>query len=531
MCGRAGCRGIDSIGNIYLLLGDKQNPPNSGELIGMLKGLGDHVESKFRLSYKTIISFLSRNIKNIYEFFKESYLENKKLVIMPEVVKKVNSLKEQLTNYKKFECIYLGENEDYIRNYLKISTDITKVRKKLFSIDMMRSKLTPGRVVVYNSKSLKKDCNIVILKYYHEFDQYRCLLVEKEAKMEYEKENKHRGKCKDMQYVYFEIYVDDIVDILDFSLKIDEKNDIMKDEEDYVFIKPKNLDKVLNDLLDVTFKHNPKVLDYNKASKNDVAVYQFVNEKTKLQNTLYENKCHSCYLRNDHLTFIKEKVAIEDEFSSKSNILAEENLKYYNEFKKRLLILQKLDYIDSEHQIKLKGKAAREVSSTDCVMITELLLSNILDKLNVSETVAFVSGFVFSRNEIELSDPGISPEFTTAVADFEKILTHLTDIEKEHEYEENKYNRRITFATSYAVYLWMEGAKFKDILEESDLEEGKLYNLIMRLFLFLDEIASFYEIIGSKASEKFKDAKTKLMRDILSCRSLYVQDDVDIDSI
>jgi superfamily II RNA helicase len=531
MCGRAGRRGIDQIGNIFLLLGDKQNPPQSSELIHMLKGLGDHVESKFRLSYKTIISFLSRNIKNIYEFFKESYLENKKLVIMPEIVNKVSSLREQLHNFKKFECIFLGENEDYIRDYLKINEDIIKVRKKLFNVDSIRSKLTCGRAIVYNSKKLKKDCNVIVLKYYPDYDQYRCLLVEKDSKMEFETEsdNKNRGKCKDMEYIYFEIYVDDIVDILDFNVKIDEKTDLYKDEEDYIYVKPKSLDKVLNDILDITFKHNPKILDYQKVSKQDIGVYQYLQDKVKYQNSLYENKCHTCYLRNDHLTYIKEKKEIEDEFTLKSNILAEENLKYYNEFKKRLVILAKLEYIDNENQIKLKGKAAREISSTDCVMISELLLSNILDGLNISETVAFLSGFVFSRNEIEIGDPGISPEFTNAVNEFEKILNHITDIEKENDYEENKYNRRVTFATSYAVYLWMEGAKFKDILRESDLEEGKLYNLIMRLFLFLDEISNFYETIGSKTSEKFKDAKGKLMRDILSCRSLYVQEDINID--
>jgi antiviral helicase SKI2 len=530
MCGRAGRRGIDSIGNIFLLLGDKQNPPHSNELISMLKGYGDHVESKFRLSYKTIISFISRNIKNIYEFFKESYLENKKLVIMPDIVKKLNSLKEQLSNYKKFECVYLGENEDYMRDYLKLTEDIKKARKKLFKFDLIRSKLTPGRVLVYNSKNLKKDCIVVVLKYYPDYDQYRCLLVEKDAKIEFEIESKHKGKCKDMEYIYFEIYIEDIVDILDFTIKIDEKNDIIKDEEDFCFIKPKCLDKVLNDLLDVTYKHNPKALDYNKISKQDVEVYQSLQDKVKLQNALYANKCHTCYLRNEHLIFIKEKIDIENEFHAKSNVLAEENLKYYNEFKKRLVILQQLEYIDSDHQIKLKGKAAREIASTDCVMISELLLSNILDKLNVSETVAFISGFVFSRNEIEIIDPKISKEFSTAVIEFEKILMKLTNIEKENDYEENKYNRRVTFSTSYAVYSWMEGAKFKSILEDSDLEEGKLYNLIMRLFLFLDEIANFYETMGSKASEKFKGAKTKLMRDILSCRSLYVQEDIDIDN-
>ena len=78
----------------------------------------------------------------------------------------------------------------------------------------------------------------------------------------------------------------------------------------------------------------------------------------------------------------------------------------------------------------------------------------------------------------------------------------------------------------------MNGCKFKDILQDTDLEEGKLYNLIMRLYLFLEEIKNFATTLGnSKLAEKFQKAKDSIMRDILSCRSLYLQEDVDIDHI
>ena len=116
--------------------------------------------------------------------------------------------------------------------------------------------------------------------------------------------------------------------------------------------------------------------------------------------------------------------------------------------------------------------------------------------------------------------------------EFEGLLTNLIELEKTYEFEESKYNRRITFAVSKSVNLWMKGHKFREILIDTDLEEGKLYNLIMRLFLFLEEIKNFYDTLGnSKAAEKFKEAKNLIMRDILSCRSLYLQEDVDIENV
>jgi superfamily II RNA helicase len=134
MCGRAGRRGIDSQGNIFLMMGDKKFVPQPLEIISMLKGMGTQVESKFRLSYKTIISFLSRNVKNILEFFKESYLENNKLMIMPQTIKKINELKDDILNMGKIQCLYEEEGEEFIKKYYEDFLIMKETRKILFSV-------------------------------------------------------------------------------------------------------------------------------------------------------------------------------------------------------------------------------------------------------------------------------------------------------------------------------------------------------------------------------------------------------------
>lgn len=136
MCGRAGRRGIDSQGNIFLMLGDKknQNIPKPLDIITMLKGQGTSVESKFRLSYKTIISFITRNVKNIFEFFKESYLENNKLMIMPQTIKKINELKEDILKMGKIECIHDEEGEIFIREFYDDAVNIRETRRNILTV-------------------------------------------------------------------------------------------------------------------------------------------------------------------------------------------------------------------------------------------------------------------------------------------------------------------------------------------------------------------------------------------------------------
>ena len=65
MCGRAGRRGKDDKGYIFIIITDKNTQIQPTKVIEMASGSGTIVKSQFRLSYKVIINFFYRNIKNI----------------------------------------------------------------------------------------------------------------------------------------------------------------------------------------------------------------------------------------------------------------------------------------------------------------------------------------------------------------------------------------------------------------------------------------------------------------------------------
>ena len=200
------------------------------------------------------------------------------------------------------------------------------------------------------------------------------------------------------------------------------------------------------------------------------------------------------------------------------------------EFETRVKILKKLKYIDENNIITLKGKASREIGTTDCVLVSELLVSDVFEKISESEILSFICGFCSNKNEIDftLTDK-ISSEFDAAKLKFENIYNKIISIEKEFDFEDNKYDRRITFSISKAMKSWMDGKSFSYILKETELEEGKLYNFIMRIYLFLEEIINFYGILGNKnMSEKFEKIKKKLLRGIMSKQSLYLEEDIKV---
>lgn len=133
MCGRAGRRGVDDKGHIYLVMGDKTQAPQDYDVSKMMKGTGTHVESKFRLTYKTIINFLSRNIKDIMEFFKDSYLENNKTMIMPEIMNNLREIEQQLLSKEQINCIEI-DSDEYIRDYVNCFEEMKTVRKNLYKV-------------------------------------------------------------------------------------------------------------------------------------------------------------------------------------------------------------------------------------------------------------------------------------------------------------------------------------------------------------------------------------------------------------
>ncbi len=61
MAGRAGRRGKDTEGLVYIYFGEPNDIPDLGEIQPMLSNKGDILESKFKITYETILYSFSRN--------------------------------------------------------------------------------------------------------------------------------------------------------------------------------------------------------------------------------------------------------------------------------------------------------------------------------------------------------------------------------------------------------------------------------------------------------------------------------------
>lgn len=556
MCGRAGRRGIDTIGNVFLLLTDKSaSESDSKEIIDMLKGTGTEVKSKFRLCYRTIVAFFSRNIKEINDFFKESFLENMNIKAIPELKKEIAELQEKKKNIEPVNCS-ITKDDSIIRDYVNLYVKLLDNNKQLFSIEAIKNKIISGSLLKVRDPETQTNIIVCVVKFYTNFNgELWCIKVNKQKKqIEYEtdetvnviKKSKRKkkfhqfetsGTINNIEYEYIVYNLDNVLDI--YKTKIDiHLNNKDINEEEFHFLNEQNLRKAVNDLVSLNYlletdEGNSKLRtkDYKKLINRDFDLTEKLSNKQQYESEILQSKCHNCPLKQNHCISFTSLYNIELEITKKQEDLNPENMAHYNEFNTRMEILTKLDYIDTNKALTLKGKAAREIATTDCVLITELLLSNVLEKLNDAEIIAFISGFASNKSEIEFVDPKISSEFSVAYEAFEKIYLQLVEMEKSvNDFEENKYNRRLTFSVSKAMKSWMMNREFYEIIKETDLEEGKLYNLIMRIYLFIEEIINFYDVLGNKTlCVRYNEIKAKLLRGIMSIQSLYLQDKINVD--
>ena len=348
---------------------------------------------------------------------------------------------------------------------------------------------------------------------------------------------------------FYKVYSpEDVIEAYEYPFQIKlkgKKNNTYwkKDKNDYYYLIDRKIFKEAlkelsklnnyNKVKITAIKQNISFTTMNfKELVKDLEFHKKVDDRQNILEESRKNKCLTCPYFYEHFIQYKNFEEASNKINKLMGELNPENLEHYKEFKTRQNILKDLKYVNEDNTLTLKGKAAREIGTTDCVLITELLTSDILTSLSDGCVVGFISGFASNKNEIELNDPNISKDFSSSVTKFNDIYEKIESLEKSYQFEENKYNRRMTFEFSEAMKNWMEGKDFLEILNLTELEEGKLYNLIMRIFLLLEEISNFYSMLGNvEQSKRFLDIKAKLMRGIMGIQSLYLQDKIDIDSV
>jgi antiviral helicase SKI2 len=154
MAGRAGRRGLDTVGYVILVTSGKEEAPPVAGLRHMILGDPTKLRSQFRLTYNMILNLLRVEALKIEEMIKRSFSENATQMLLPEHERQVQLSEASLAKIKREPCsicdIDIEECHDASVRFERLTAELhmnllkSPVGKRLFS---------PKRLIVYRRVS------------------------------------------------------------------------------------------------------------------------------------------------------------------------------------------------------------------------------------------------------------------------------------------------------------------------------------------------------------------------------------------
>lgn len=224
---------------------------------------------------------------------------------------------------------------------------------------------------------------------------------------------------------------------------------------------------------------------------------------------------------------IEKRETLRTKVNALQHALSNESLALFPDFLQRKKVLFRLGYIDATETVRVKGRVACEVNTTESLIATEMVFEGILNDLKPEEIVACLSAMVFQeKSESSELDSELPETLLDCCRKMQTIATTLGQIQKECglKVDQNEYrDSSLKFGMVHVVYEWAIGVSFKNICELTDIQEGSIVRCITRLDELCREIRNCARVVGNPTLyRKMEAASAAIKRDIVFASSLYV---------
>lgn len=157
MAGRAGRRGLDTVGSVIIVPpGGSNDVPPVAELRSMILGEPSKLRSQFRLTYNMILNLLRVEALKIEEMIKRSFSEHATQQLLPEHEKDVKLAQADLAKVKRESCkvcdVAMDECHQAAQDYRQLTMELYK---GLLRINIGRRMFAQQRLVVFNWEGIR----------------------------------------------------------------------------------------------------------------------------------------------------------------------------------------------------------------------------------------------------------------------------------------------------------------------------------------------------------------------------------------
>lgn len=250
-----------------------------------------------------------------------------------------------------------------------------------------------------------------------------------------------------------------------------------------------------------------------------------------LKDSILSSKCIDCEYRNKHVSALSNETNLKKSVAKFESQIKESEIVFgFKDTEKMLQVMRDLNFINENNIPQLKTRVARELGGgTENLYITELLMKNVLDKLEPEEIVAVISVFVAqgrSRDEFDLEELDVPETLMVALRQCTDIFTMIGEAEKKHEIEGSL---EPNFLLVKPLYEWAKGRDFVEITLHTEVLEGAIVRSIQRVEQTLRSIKKALTVIGNDTQlENVEKATVIIKRDIAFALSLYIDENKEI---
>ncbi|CAN9147283.1 unnamed protein product [Alternaria alternata] len=524
MAGRAGRRGLDTVGTVIICAPGADEAPPAARLRQMMLGEPTKLRSQFRLTYNMMLNLLRVEALKIEEMIKRSFSENATQALLPEHQGKVKVSEAELEKIKREPCDTCDIDleachqscEDYKRltNEMHLSLLINPIGRRALAKNRLivykkDNKRTAG-MLMQDGTSKGNEPTVKVLEVAQHQDRKPDDLlpyVGPFAKWFRKLPNNPKDLILKAAYVPLndiECFTKTIIDvpesIQNLGRKVSKGKWVRYGLNPALTDMPDTLKLAQDQFLPLCGSWDYEDWDeYDYSKIKSLKFRELAEARMKEGQNAVSKECLKCP------NFLKHFAQEHDQWLIKENILAlrqlmsDQNLQLLPDYEQRIHVLKDLGFIDEGSRVELKGKVACEIHSADELVLTELVLENVLAEYEPEEIVALLSAFVFQeKTDVE---PTLTANLERGVAKIVEISEKVNKIQTLHQVilsadDSNDFVSKPRFGMVEVVYEWARGMSFNRITDLTDVMEGTIVRVITRLDETCREVKNAARIIG-----------------------------------
>ncbi|KAK3367232.1 NUC185 domain-containing protein [Lasiosphaeria ovina] len=534
MAGRAGRRGLDTVGSVIIVPPGGDEAPPVTDLRLMILGEPSKLRSQFRLTYNMILNLLRVEALKIEEMIKRSFSEHATQQLLPEHEKAVKVSEADLAKIKRDACatcdVDMDECHQAGEDFKQLTEDLYR---GMLAIPIGRKMFTQGRLIVWMKDGVRTP----------------GILLAEGASV--------KSSAASPTFHVLEIKTNREVrndtDLLPFIPSLHKHYTPLPQNKKHILTK--TLHVPLADLVCLTRHVTKGVLPdifggegYPKAKDilhhicrswttdiwdeidlsriKSLYMHDIMSKRREVEAKVSRSTAATCPQFPKHYAMCHDQWLIKTQIEQLRQMLSNQNLQLLPDYEQRILVLKDLSFIDDASRILIKGKVACEIHSGDELVLTELILDNVLADYEPAEIAALLSAFVFQEKTDSV--PTLTGNLERGMKTIIELSEKVNNIQTVHQViqsseESNDFASKPRFGLMEVVYEWARGMSFKNITGLTDVLEGTIVRTITRLDETCREVKNAARIIGDpELYQKMAAAQEMIRRDITAVASLYM---------